>query len=85
MKDKVTADMTYSHGSRAPNGKYWKFDCTWIQKSIYSNCWEGDTASGRACSFIDRYIFFEKCYDQKIALRVTATLAGMMALIYSIV
>ena len=48
--------------NRAPNGAYWKFDCNWIQKMIYENCWEGDDGKGNECTIWDR-ILFKKCID----------------------
>ena len=49
---------------------------------IYANCWEGDDGKGNSCNFFQRYFFKDKCYDE-LAIRVTATLAGMVALVYT--
>ena len=63
IRRKITVEDKYKpHGGRAPNGQYWKFDCTFIQKFIYENCWEGDDGSGTECTIWDR-VFFKKCYD----------------------
>ena len=82
MKDQLNPNSMFMPRSKAPNGKYWKLDCTWIQKMIYANCWEGDDGKGKACNFWERYIFRMKCYDE-MAIRVTATVVGTIALVYA--
>lgn len=58
----VNVETYHKTHNRAPNGAYWKFDCNWVQKMIYQNCWEGDDGNGTDCTFWDR-VLFKKCYD----------------------
>ena len=46
LRDNITVENKFKTHSRAPNGAYWKFDCNWIQKLTYLNCWEGDNGEG---------------------------------------
>lgn len=53
----------YKNDTRAPNGAYWKFDCTWVQKFLYENCWEGyNDDEGTECTIWDQFLF-KKCID----------------------
>lgn len=52
----------YQIPAKAPNGMFWKFDCTWIQKLTYQNCWEGDRGDGHGCTIWDK-LLNNKCYD----------------------
>jgi len=57
LRGKITVKDKYKSHARAPNGAYWKFDCNFIQKFTYQNCWEGDDGKGNECTIWDRILF----------------------------
>ena len=70
---------TYLHQKRAKNGKYWKFDCTWVQKMIYQNCWEGDDWDGKECTIWDRIFNLKEC---TYASKLVQGIVPVMTLVY---
>ena len=64
MQDKQSfKDVYVPQGRKAPNGAYWKFDCSWIQKFTLSNCWQGDDGRGKTCTIWDTIFSPDKCLD----------------------
>lgn len=69
--------------ARAPNGAYWKFDCNWIQRLIFENCWEGDDGEGNECTIWDK-LLFKKCYDTAALFLQPQTMVAMATLVYTV-
>lgn len=63
IRAKTGVQNSFKQHSRAPSGAYWKFDCNWLQKILYENCWEGDDGNGGQCNIWERYFAHKTCLD----------------------